>query len=68
MAAVKKNIRNPTLDLIHSTECVTDLDERIEMIIFGSILTTFKLSIFLEAAGAVLKFGLRLKPNHHQEI
>jgi len=36
------------------------------MIIFGPILTTFKASIGLEAAGAVLKIGL--KPNHHREI
>jgi len=35
---------------------------------FGSILTTFELSSFLEAAGAVLKIGSSLKSNHHQEI
>jgi hypothetical protein len=35
---------------------------------FGSIFTTFELSSFLEAAGAVLKIGLSLKSNHHQEI
>jgi len=28
----------------HSTECVTDLDQGSEMIIFGSILTTFESS------------------------
>jgi len=31
------------------------------MIIFGSILTTFELSSFLEAAGAVLKNWLKPK-------
>ncbi len=25
-------------------------------------------ALFFEAAGAVLKIGLSLKPNHHQEI
>ncbi len=29
---------------MHATECVTDLDQRREIIIFGSILTTIKLS------------------------
>jgi len=39
------------------------------VIIFGSILTAYELSIiFLEADGAVLKIGRSLKPNHHQEI
>jgi hypothetical protein len=38
------------------------------MIIFGAILTTFKLNIVLEAVGAVLKIGLSLKPNHYQKI
>jgi len=28
----------------HNTECVTDLDYQSEIIIFGSILTTFELS------------------------
>jgi len=28
----------------------------------------FNWALFLEAAGAVLKIGLSLKPNHHQEI
>jgi len=32
------------------------------MIIFGSILTPFELSIIFEAAGAVLKIGYSLKP------
>jgi len=34
---------------------------------FGSILTTFKSSSILEAAGAVLKIGLSLKLNHYRE-
>jgi len=34
------------------TECVTDLDKRSELLIFELILTTFKLSIVLKAAGA----------------
>jgi len=38
------------------------------MIIFESILTTFKPSIVLEAAVAVVQIGLSLKPNHHKHI
>ncbi len=38
------------------------------MNIFESILTTFKPSIVLEAAGAVVQIGLSLKPNHHKQI
>jgi len=37
------------------------------MIIFESKMATFKLS-FLEAAGAVVKTGSSLKPNHYKEI
>jgi len=37
---------------IPPTECVTDLDKQSKLRIFESILTTFKLSIVLEAAGA----------------
>jgi hypothetical protein len=51
-----------------NTKCVTDLDYQIEMIIFGSILTTFESRCILEAAGAVLIIGSSLKPNHHWEI
>jgi hypothetical protein len=36
------------------------------MIIFESILTTFKSSIILEAAGEVVLIGLSLKPNPSQ--
>jgi len=42
--------------LYDTTECVTDLDEHSEMIIFRPI---------FEADGAVLKIGSSLKPNHH---
>ncbi len=38
-----------------NTECVADLDKQWEMIIFKSILTTHKLIIDFESAGAVLK-------------
>jgi len=38
------------------------------MIIFESILTTFKLSAVFEAAEPVVKLGLILNPNHHQAI
>jgi len=38
------------------------------MNIFGSILTAFKLALFLEAGVTVLKIGMSLKPNHHREI
>jgi len=34
----------------------------------GSFLPLLNQALFLEAAGAVLKIGLSLKPNHHQEI
>ncbi len=37
-----------------STECVIDLDKQSELLIFKSILTTFKQSIVLEAAYAVV--------------
>jgi hypothetical protein len=37
-----------------NTECVTDLDLQSEMLIFKSILTTFKFSIIFEADGAVV--------------
>jgi hypothetical protein len=35
------------------------------MIIFGSLLIQ---ALFFDAAGAVLKIGSSLKPNHHKEI
>jgi hypothetical protein len=38
------------------------------MIIFKSILTTFKMSSLFEASGAVSKIGLSLKPNHQKQI
>jgi len=38
------------------------------MIILGLILTTFDQALFLDAAGAVLKIGSSLKPNHLREI
>ena len=46
-----------------STECITNLDERSERIIFVSMLTTFV--SFFQAAGAVAKIGSSLKPDHH---
>jgi hypothetical protein len=39
-----------------------------KMIIFASNMTTFKLSVVFQAAGAVVKIGSSLKPNHHKEI
>ncbi len=45
-----------------STKCVTDLNWRNEMIIFK---VTFEVSIIFEAAGAAVKIGSSLKPNHH---
>ena len=47
-----------------STECVTDLDKRSEMIVFESLLIT---SLF-EADGAVSEIGTSLKPNHHSQV
>jgi len=51
-----------------SKDCVTDLDQRIEMIIFESRLTTFESSIIFKAAGAEVKISLSLKPNHHMQF
>jgi len=31
-------------------------------------LTTFEAKVFNEEAGAVLKMGLSLKPNHHSQV
>jgi hypothetical protein len=47
---------------------IRDLDQGSKMIIFESILTTFKASSVFEAAGTLLKIGLRLKLNHHRQI
>ncbi len=38
------------------------------MIIFVSILTTFDLSNVFEVAGAVVKIGSSLKPNHYEQL
>ena len=38
------------------------------MIIFESILTTFEASVIFEAAGAVAKIYLSLKPDHQRQI
>ncbi len=46
---------------------VTDLDEDSEMIIFESILTTFKASVVLKAGGTVAKICLTSKLNHHKQ-
>ena len=51
-----------------STECVMDLDQQSEMIIFKSILTTFEESVIFEAAGAVVKVSLSSKPYHHMQV
>ena len=51
-----------------TTECVTHLYQRIEMIIFESFFTPFESSIIFEAPGAVVKIGLSLKPNYHNQI
>jgi len=51
------------------TECVKDLDLQSKMVIFESNLTNFKFSaVFFVAAGAVVKIGLSLKPNHHKDM
>ena len=39
-----------------------------EMIIFESLLTTFKASIIFEAAGAIAKIGLSLKPKRYNQV
>jgi hypothetical protein len=47
----------------------TDLDQDIEMIIFGSILTIFEASSTLfVVGGALAKIGLSLKSDHHRQI
>jgi len=38
------------------------------MIIFESFLTTFEASIIFEAAGATVKIGSSIKPNHHDKV
>ncbi len=59
-------------EVVHSsaaTDCVTDLDDQLVLLIFESILTSFEGSIiFLMQLGAVLKIGFSLKPKHYQEI
>jgi len=40
--------------VVFHTECVTDLDYWSKIIIFESIMTTFKFRIVFEAAGAVV--------------
>ncbi len=57
-----------SLNIFYASECVTDLDKQIKMIIFESILTSFKLNIILRDSWAVVKIGLSLKSNHHKEI
>ncbi len=47
---------------------VTDLDYWIEIVIFESLLTIFEEVLFFEAAGAVVKIGLNINPNHHKQI
>jgi len=42
-------------------QCVTDLDEQSEIIILGSLLTTFELSIILNSAGSVAKICSSLR-------
>jgi hypothetical protein len=39
-----------------------------KLLIFEPILTPFEATIVFDAAGAVLKIGLSVKPNHHREI
>ncbi len=47
---------------------VTYLEYRSNLLIYESILTTFKPSIVFRDSWAVLKIGLSLKPNYHREI
>jgi len=51
-----------------STKCVTDLDYQSEMIIPSQFRPLLKQASFFEAAGAVAKIGLGLKPNHHLQF
>jgi hypothetical protein len=44
MFQIKKKRKRRHFFKIRTTECVTDLDQRSKMIIFGSILTTFESS------------------------
>ena len=50
------------------TECVIDLDEESETIIFKSFLTPFEVSIIFKATGAVVKIGSSLKPNQYKQV
>jgi hypothetical protein len=51
-----------------SAICFTDLDQGSKIIIFVSILTTFKANIISEVTSAVAKVGLSSKSNHHKQI
>ena len=51
-----------------TTECVTDLDSRPEMIIFASISTTLKQALFFEAAGAVVEISLSLQISNYNQV
>jgi len=55
------------LSIFLSTECVTDLDLRRELLFLSWFWPLLNRALFLEAAGAVLKIGSSLKPNHHWE-
>jgi hypothetical protein len=54
-------------DEIYVTQCSTDLEQGMDIIIFECILTTFEASfIFFEATGAVAKIGSSLKLDHQK--
>ncbi len=52
----------------NDTECVKDLNYRIEMIIFGSIQTTYELSIIFGGSRGSIENWLEPKLNQYQEI
>jgi len=53
-----------------TTECVTNIDFRNEMIIFGSLWTTFEASVnfWRQLEQCVDKIGKSLKPNNPRRI
>ena len=50
------------------TECVTDIDEQSQIIIFKSLLTTFEASVIFEAAELLAKIGLSLTLTRHNYV
>ena len=57
--------RKPILFLFLSLECVADLDHQARRLFSSHFWPLFEARIIFDAAGAVAKIGLSLKPIHH---